>query len=62
MYTRPLVPTSSLCERFFSTACFPLENNNYNTLPVNKEEQFFLYMNRSYWDLQNVQFIIYRVD
>lgn len=56
--TRFLLPTSNMCERFFSIAGYALTNRRKGLLPSNFEAQLFLCVNRDFWGIQDVKDII----
>lgn len=60
--TRFIIPTSNLCERFFSKAGISLDDKRGRLLPSNLEEQMFLHANRSLWDISDVQSIVTKND
>ena len=53
MDTRYLLPTSNICERYFSLSGLAFSDLRKRTSPVHLEEQLFLKLNRKYWDLFN---------
>jgi hypothetical protein len=56
--TRFLVPTSNVCERFFSSAKFALDDRRMRMTPQNFEAQMFLYANRTLWGTADVQAVM----
>lgn len=58
MDTRFLLPTSNMCERFFSIAGYALSNRRKGLLPSNFEAQLFLCVNRDFWGIEDVREII----
>ncbi|KAH9125307.1 hypothetical protein LEN26_008900 [Aphanomyces euteiches] len=51
---RFIVPTSNMCEHFFSSSKFALTDRRRSILPRNFEAQMFLHVNRDLWDLSDV--------
>ncbi|ETV79221.1 hypothetical protein H257_07288 [Aphanomyces astaci] len=47
-------PTSNMCERFFSWAKYALNDRRRATTPQNFEQQMFLKVNCSLWDVTDV--------
>lgn len=56
--TRFIVPTSNVCERFFSTAGHALSDRRKSILPSNFEAQLFLNFNWSLWGIEDVNGVI----
>lgn len=50
-----LVPTSNICERFFSKCGHALGSKRMATLPINAEAQMFLHMNMGLWGIDTVK-------
>lgn len=59
MDTRFLLPTSNLCERFFSIAGYAMTNRRKGILPSNLEAQLFLFMNRDLWGINDIKNIVH---
>jgi len=55
---RFILPTSNICERFFSVAGYALNDRRMSMDPTNFEQQMFLYANSEYWDIEDVNSII----
>ena len=51
---RFIVPTSNLCERFFSVAGYALDDRRKRLLPSNLESQLFLNQNARLWGVEEV--------
>jgi hypothetical protein len=58
MDCRFILPTSNVCERFFSTAGYCLNDYRQNILPLNLEKQLFLKVNKAFWDARAVSKVI----
>ncbi len=55
---RFLLPTSNLCERFFSKAGYGLSDQRRGLLPANFESQIFLNANMDYWGVSDINSIL----
>lgn len=49
------LPTSNMNERLFSIAGHAMTNRRKDVLTSNFESQLFLYMNREYWGIHDVE-------
>lgn len=58
MDTHFIVPTSKLVESFFSRAGYAFNNRGRALLPVNLEQQMFLYAKDSFWDVNDVSMVV----
>lgn len=58
MDIRILLPSSNICETLFSKAGFALNGRQKSLHPSNFEEQMFLYVNRTYWGMKELNAII----
>ena len=54
-----LTPTSNVCERLFSISKLTQGYLRQNMTPMHLERSVFLFVNRSFWDVQTVEKIIY---
>lgn len=59
---RYILPTSNMCERFFSIAGHTVSSRRQNILPSNLESQLFLAINQSMWNIADVSTILYDCD
>ncbi|RHY85750.1 hypothetical protein DYB26_013968 [Aphanomyces astaci] len=55
---RFIVPTSNICERFFSATKRAIGDHRCGLLPKNFESQMFLYANADMWGMDDVQKIM----
>ncbi|RHZ18021.1 hypothetical protein DYB31_006517 [Aphanomyces astaci] len=55
---RCIVPTSNICERFFSATKRAIGDHRCGLLPKNFESQMFLYANADMWGMDDVQKIM----
>ena len=53
--TRFILPTSNICERLFSKAGFALSDRRKSIHPAALEEQMFLHINSSLWNIDDVK-------
>jgi hypothetical protein len=53
-----LLPTSNVCEQFFSIAGRALTKHRQSIEPMGLEAQLFLKMNKKFWDLNTVMEIV----
>jgi len=56
--SRFLLPTSNICERFFSTTGYALGDRRMSINPANFEQQMFLFANSEHWDITDVNSIV----
>lgn len=49
--TRFLLPTSNICERFFSIAGYDPKNCRKAVLPANLESKLLLIVNKAFWEI-----------
>lgn len=52
-----ILPTSNVCERLFSVACYALGDRRGSILHANFESQLFMYANSRFWGVQEVVII-----
>ena len=53
-----LMPTSNVCERFFSKCGFAMNDRRGGLCPANAEAQMFLHMNMELWDIATIKEIL----
>lgn len=56
--SRYIVPTSNLCDRFFSKAGYALNSRRMSVLPSNIGAQMFFQANRESWNVADVSKIV----
>ena len=49
-----LLPTSNICERMFSKAGYSLTKRGKSTAPATFEQQMFLRVSQSLWDISDI--------
>lgn len=57
--TRFLLPTSNICQHFFSIVGYALTNSKKGILWQIVEAQLFLFMNRELWSISDVKKVIH---
>lgn len=55
---RFFLPICNSCERIFSNASFFIDDSRKEILSAHVGEQLFLLINRTYWDLVDIQSIV----
>lgn len=56
-----LLPTSNICERLFPKAGYWFSKRRKRTAPAMFEQQIFLHVNQSLWDISDISAIVYFV-